>query len=513
MSENTTNNKRIAQNTLFLYLRMVIVLFVSLYTTRIVLRNLGVEDYGIYNVVCGFVTMFSFLNSTLSSSINRFYNFELGQHSENGVNDVYNNAMRIQICLALVLMIIVEAVGIWYLNTKMVIPEEKLSTANWIFQFSLVSLVFTILQAPYIAAILAYERMNFYAFVSIVDVFLKLGIAFVVNIVPTDKLWLYGLLIMFISVINFSLYSSYKSLNFKNLHLVKTINKKMFKSMLSFSGWSFLNPLAYTGRSQGCTLVLNFFFGPVINAAYAITTQVSSAIDSFSLSVSVAARPQLIQSYSSGEFQRSERLFFSTSKIMFSLISMLTLPLAFNMDFILGIWLGNNVPNFTTEFCVWILMVKLVDSLNPSCTNLILATGKIRLYMNMSSILIFSVVPISIVLFNFIDSPILLFIIMLCSTILNQVSSVLILHHVFSDISIRKYLKDIALRCIILFTITYMTIRMINEIFNLLNWISLIVDVLVSLIVTLLIAYTIVLSKRERAVLKSILYKYIKVTP
>lgn len=208
MSDKTAN-QRIAKNTLFLYLRMSVVLVVSLYTTRIILNSLGVEDYGIYNVVCGFIAMFSFLNSTLSTSTNRFYNFEIGKGNEKGVSKVYSNSVIIQSSLAVLIFFFIELVGVWYLNNYMVIPCDRLSTANWIFQFALISMLFTILQTPYIASILAYERMNYYAVVSIIDVFLKLSIAISLPFFGMDKLFIYGFLIMIISVVDFALYSIY----------------------------------------------------------------------------------------------------------------------------------------------------------------------------------------------------------------------------------------------------------------------------------------------------------------
>lgn len=511
MADNSINNKRIAKNTAFLYLRMSIVLVVTLYTTRVVLRSLGVEDYGIYNVVCGFVTMFSFLNATLSTSTNRFYNYELGKGNIEGVNDVYNISMRIQGGLAILILFVLESIGVWYLNNHMVIPIDKLATSNWIFQCALISMVFTILQTPYIAIILAYERMDYYAIVSIIDVILKLFIALAIPYIEFDKLFIYGFLIMLISMVDFFLYSSYFVINFPKLTLSKKINRPLFKTMLSFSGWSFFNPLAYTGRSQGCNIVLNFFFGPIVNAAYAVTNQVASAIDSFSMSVSVAARPQLIQSYSSGEYERVEKLFFSTSKMMFLLIAMLTIPLAFNMDYILKLWLGENVPEYTSIFCVWILMLKLVDSLNPPCTNLIMATGSIKIYMIVSSILIFSIVPISIIAFNIESNPILLFAIMLFFTLFNQITSVIILCNVFDVISGKKYFFEIVFPCAILFMALVSSIFAINQYIATDGFFMVVIDFIIAVVITILISYILLLNKTEKFFLINMVKKNKKV--
>ncbi len=505
MSDKTAN-QRIAKNTLFLYLRMSVVLVVSLYTTRIILNSLGVEDYGIYNVVCGFIAMFSFLNSTLSTSTNRFYNFEIGKGNEKGVSKVYSNSVIIQSSLAVLIFFFIELVGLWYLNNYMVIPCDRLSTANWIFQFALISMLFTILQTPYIASILAYERMNYYAVVSIIDVFLKLSIAISLPFIGMDKLFIYGFLIMMISVVDFALYSIYAIKNFKHLRFSKHIDLPFFKNMLLFTGWTFLNPLAYTGRSQGCNIVLNFFFGPTVNAAYAITNQVSAAIDSFSMSISVAARPQIIQSYSSKDYVRTNKLFFSTSKIMFILIAILTIPLTFNMEFILNLWLGNNVPKYTVIFCIWILMVKLIDSLNPSCTNLIMATGRIQSYMIVSSLLIFSVVPLSIIFFNIEKEPFLMFFTMLLCTLINQIFSVIILHKILNYISLKKYIVEIVCPALILLIMIVSSIYLRHLIFYVNSIYSIMLDFLTSLICSTIVVW-IFLNKNEKQFIMQLIVK------
>ena len=507
-SNNANSNKRIAKNTFYLYVRMVIVLGVSLYSTRIVLRCLGIEDYGIYNVVCGFVSMFSFLNASLSTSTNRFYNYEIGKGNIEGVRDVYNNSFRIQGGIAILILFVAEIVGFYYLNTYMVIPSDKLPTSNWIFQFSLISMFFTILQTPYIAIILAYERMNYYALVSIIDVLLKLLIALIIPYAPSDKLFLYGFLMMSISVANFFMYGGYAFNNFSELRLSKQINKPLLKSMVSFSGWSFLNPLAYTWRSQGCNLVLNFFFGTIVNAAYAITNQVASAIDSLSMSVSVAARPQLIQSYSSGDYVRVEKLFFSTSKIMFILIATITIPLAFNMDYLLSLWLGDWVPEYSSIFCIFILMNKLIDSLNPTCSNLIMATGKIKKYMIVSSICTFAIIPIAIIFLNLIKEPISLFFIMVLCTITNQFFSVRILHEQFEIISQKKYLQTIIYPCCLLFCSIVFSLYLTNKYILVDGVFQVTIDILITIILVIAISFAFILNNSEKALLKGFINKY-----
>ena len=268
MSDNTINNKRIVKNTIFLYGRLILTMLISLYTTRVILNVLGVVDFGIYNVVCGFVSLFSFLNTTMSNGIQRFYNYEAGKNGIDSVTKVYQTAFLIQLMLVLLILIIIEPLGIWYINNKMVIPEDRLFAANWVFQFSLLSLIFLVMQVPFSAAVMAHEKMDYYASVGILDAFLKL---LIVIILPywggSANLIIYGLLIFCVSVINLLLYSVYALKNFKELKLSKIFHKDLFKSIFKFTGWNLVEMFAWTTQGQGVNMVINLFCGPVVNAA------------------------------------------------------------------------------------------------------------------------------------------------------------------------------------------------------------------------------------------------------
>lgn len=504
MLDNTANNKRIAKNTLFLSIRMGLVLIGTLYLTRVVLHVLGIENYGIYNVVCGFVAMFSFLNTTLAGGINRFYNFELGK--KGNVTTVYNTALVIQFIIALALLILLETIGLWYVNTKLVIPIERLNTARAIFHFSVFSLVLTVLQTPFSAAILAYERMNYYAIVSIVDVFLKLGIAILIQFTAGDKLLLYGLLMAAIALLDFLMYYVYCKRLLKELKLKFYLNIELFKSMLSFSGWLLFNTIAYTARSQGSNLVLNYFFGPIVNAAYGITNQISGALDSFSGNISVASRPQLVQSYSSGDTIRTKNLTFSMSKIMYILILMLFVPLFLNIEYILHIWLGDNIPNYTIPFTCYMLIVKLIDSLNPSITTVLMATGKMKKYMLWSSIIICSIIPLSIFSFKLGYDPVSIFIIMAILTFINQCASMIILSQEFEGIRIKEYVKDVILPCFFQTSCVIIVPLIINFTMEQ-SMFRLVLSCLTSLCCTLIAAYFVCLNKSEKFLVNNLIRK------
>lgn len=446
---NSESNKRIARNTFFLYIRMGVVMLIALYTTRVVLQVLGNEDYGVYNVVCGFVAMFSIFNTCFSTSINRFYNFEIGKKTENGVRSVYNSAVLIQIILAVAIVLLVEIVGSWYIGNKMVLPVERLTTAKWIFHFSMISMFLTVMQAPYSAAVMAYERMDYFALVSILDAVLKLGFVILLQFVGDDKLLIYGTMMCIISIVNFFMYFFYCRLKFPEIRLQKGTDKKMIKSMLSFASWSALDPAAYMARDQGTNMVLNAFFGPVVNAAQGIAYQIAAAVDSFGGSFSTSFRPQIIQSYSEGQYSRTKNLMFSMSKISFMLHVMLVVPIIIEIDYILQLWLGEGYPSYAASFACLILCVKSIGALNSPISNVVSATGNIRKIKVFSAIVIASVVPIAIVLFKTGLSPIHAYIALLLLTVINQTGCVIILNQVFPYIKSRDYLKNVILPLLI----------------------------------------------------------------
>lgn len=451
MSNHTADNKRIARNTLFLYIRMGVVMIIALYTTRVVLKVLGVEDYGIYNVVGGFVAMFSVLKATLTNGINRFYNYELGKEEGGNITKVYNAAVRIQLLTAVILLILVESIGVWYVNNVMVIPTDRLTVANWLFQFSVISMLLVILQAPYSAAVLAHEKMDYFAIVSIVDALLKLAICFLIQFFGEDKLLTYGALIMVIAIANFVMYFVYARTKFNRLRLMPHMDKALFKSMLSFSGWSMLNPIAYTARGQGCNMVLNYYFGPILNAANGVANQIAHAVDQMSGNFSVSFRPQIIQSYSSGEYVRTKRLMYSMSKISYILHALFAIPIILEIDNLLTLWLGkDSIPEFAASFACWILIIRWFNSLNPPISNVMTATGKIRKINICTACIVISIIPITIILLAAGLSPTTMYIAMFILTIINQYVCLQILCDTFPEVSLKDYLKKIVIPCLLL---------------------------------------------------------------
>ena len=476
-------------------------MLITLYTTRVVLRVLGNEDYGVYNVVCGFAAMFGIFNICFSSSINRFYNYEIGQKTANGVRTVYNSAVLIQMILAFAIVLIVEIVGSWYIDNKMVLPAERLTTAKWIFHFSMVSLFLTVMQAPYSAAVMAYEKMDYYALVSIIDAVLKLGFVVLLQFVGNDKLLIYGTLMCLISIVNFLMYFIYCRLKFPQIRLHKGTDKKMVKSILSFAGWSVLDPATYMARDQGTNMVLNAFFGPVVNAAQGIAHQIATAVDSFGGSFSTSFRPQIIQSYSEGQYGRTKNLMFSMSKIGFMLHVMLVVPIIIEINNILQLWLGKGYPSFTASFACLILCVKCIGALNTPISNVVSATGNIRKIKVFSAIVIASVVPVAIILFQFGMAPIYAYIALFTLTVINQTGCVIILHQVFPYIKPKDYLYNLILPLLIYTVGTIILPLLVWYIFPA-SFARLALVCLLSVVGSALIGYWIVLNNAEKSMIQ-----------
>lgn len=508
MPNNSLANKRIAKNTLFLYIRMGVVMLIALYTTRAVLRALGVEDYGVYNVVCGFVAMFGVFNTCFSTSINRYYNYELGQKTESGIRRVYNTAVIIQLFLAILVVLLVELVGGWYINNKMVIPPDRLVTAKWIFQFSMISMFLTIMQAPYSAAVMAYERMDYYAFVSIFDALIKLGFVIMLQYIGGDRLLIYGVLSCIVAASNFLLYFIYCILKFNDIKLQKGIDKPLLKSMMSFAGWSILDPISYMARDQGTNMVLNSFFGPVVNAAQGIAYQIAAAVDSFGGSFSTAFRPQIIQSYSEGQYSRTKNLMFSMSKISFVLHAMLIVPIILEIDLILNLWLGPDFPSYAGGFTCLILVIKTIGSLNSPISQVVSATGNIRKIKLLSAIVISSVVPVAILLFKCGLEPIFAYLALLVLTIINQIGCVIILQQVFPYVTTKEYLSNIIFPCIIHSMLLVVLPLMIKILCPQSIW-SLLLVCLMSVVGTFISSYFIILNRIEKDILKKFLGDFV----
>lgn len=497
MSTNSSSNKRIAKNTAFLYVRMVFVMLVTLYTVRVVLSALGEIDYGVYNVVCGFVSLFGVLNTTLSSGTSRFYNYEIGRGGNKAANQVYNTSFFIQFSAAILVFLLVELVGSWYIGHKMVIPTDRLKIAKMIFHFSVISLFFEMIKTPYSAAVIAFEKMNFFAIVGILDACIKLGIALFISYSHSDKLLIYGVLMSIISVVNFLAYFIFCKVKFKDLKLNWPFDNSLFKPMLSFSGWLILDPIAYTLKGQGSNVALNYFHGPVLNTAFGISNQVSVALDSFSSNIGTAFRPQMIQSYSSGDYIRTKSLFYSMSKIMFVLKVLLCIPLLLETDTILHIWLGNDFPSIAISFVKLMILAGVINSFGPPITIVVSATGQIKRYMIITSFIVSAVLPLSILLMSFGVNPVCIFWLMLISALVNIIVCVFIVSRVFPPVRPKDYFKTVFMPCLIHTAVSLFLPLCLVSIMNP-SLLRLIIVILADCIVSFVSIYYIVFDSKER---------------
>lgn len=439
-----SGNKTIAKNTIFLSIRMIFVLFVSLYTSRVFLRVLGVEDFGINNVVAGFVSMFSFLNTSLANGIQRFYNSELSISGEEGVTRVFNSALHIQGLIALIVALLLESFGNWYMYNEMVIPADRFATAMWIFQFSVVSAVLVIMQTPYSAAVMAYEKMNYFAFVGIVDVVLKLLLALALPYASGDKLWLYGLGNLVIVISSFVMYYTYSKLHFQTLQIKQCIQRGLLKRMITFSGWNFFGTFACMMREQGLNMVLNQFFGPIVNAAWGIAYQVSSALQGFVHTTSTASKPQMVSYYTVGDGSRTIGLMYTMSKLSFFILYMMAIPLCLEIDYILQLWLGDVVPEHTANFVIWVILVNFVNNLNAPLSNVVYATGQMRNYQVTFSLINLLIIPLSYVALQTGCPPETVFVTYFVMSILVQIGCLIVIRKII-NLSLRQYVSKLIL--------------------------------------------------------------------
>lgn len=380
MEENTTlSNKRIAKNSILLYFRMLFLMIVSLYTSRVILKALGVEDYGIYNVVGGLVSMFSLINGSLSAAIGRFITFELGTGNLEKLKRVFSSSVTIQVGIAVIIIIIAETLGLWFLNSKMIIPEDRLVAANWCYQFSLISFAISLISVPYNAAITAHEKMSAYAYISIAEAISKLLIAWCISFNPFDKLIFYAAMIAVLSWIIRLVYVFYCKKNFEECTYHYIYDHDLLKQMFGFAGWNFIGASSGVLRDQGTNVLFNLFFGPVVNASRGISMLVNSAVTGFANNFMTAIRPQITKSYAAKDYDYTFKLVFIGARVTYYMFLLISLPIIFEAPIILSLWL-DVVPDYSVIFVRLILIYIMTESISYTMVTLMLATGNIKKY-------------------------------------------------------------------------------------------------------------------------------------
>ncbi|MEC4116374.1 oligosaccharide flippase family protein [Myroides phaeus] len=388
-----SSSKTIAKNTLFLYFRMFLIMGVTLYTSRVVLQQLGVSDFGIYSLVGGIVAMLGFFNAAMSSATQRYLSFDIGKGDFERLQKTFSATLTIHIIIAVLALVLAETIGLWYINYKMVFPEDRLYAVNVVYQFSVFTFLLGIIQVPYNSLILARERMSVYAYVSIFEAIFKLVIVFLLAL-GQDKLQLYAILTFVVAFIVRLIYQVYCRKQFKESKYKYEYNKEYFGELLSYSGWNLFGNFAAVARGQGVNMVLNLFFGTVVNAAYGITMQVQSAVQMFVNNFQMAVNPQIIKSFATGDKSHMKKVVFNSSRFSFFLLIIVIYPFLIHVKEILSLWLGI-VPNSAVMFCQLALISLLIDSISGSLMIAVQATGKVKWYQIILGSFIFLNLPIS----------------------------------------------------------------------------------------------------------------------
>lgn len=500
-------SKRIASNTLALFARMLIITFVNLYTVRWVLSGLGTEDYGIFNAVAGVVTASTCVSSVLALSTQRFYSFAMGKGEQERLKEIFSVSLNIVMMIAFVLLVLFELAGPWLVSTQLTIPQERLEAAQWILQFSLFSFIFTLLQIPFIGAVFGNENMGYYALISTIDCIVKLLIAYSIGMTGGDNLVYYGAALMLEAFMVMLLYVIIARRKYPECKYTIVKKKILYKELFSFSGWSFYGALAGVGMTQGSTIILNVFFGPIINAAFGIANQIYNAINTLTNSVVIAFRPAMIKAYSSNEKGYLEQLFFASSKAILYLLSMVLIPFIFEAETLLTLWLGECTPTmvlFAQLYAVYTICLALHNPI----TTIIQATGHIRKYSMYVESMTILCLPVSWLLFKLGMPPYFVFVTMIGLCILAHIIRLLMLQASISDLTVSKYLARLVLPGILIISITTLIVYCVEGLHT--NWIlQLLLSFAISAVSISILLYVIGISKKERSLIKELVNRKI----
>ena len=503
MSNQTSdNNKRIAKNTLLLYVRMLFMMGVNLYTSRVVLNALGVVDFGINNVVGGVIAMLGFLTGSLSSASSRYITYDLGKGNIMMMKKTFGNILSIHFILAGVVLVVGETLGLWFVTTQLQIPEGRETAAFWVYQFSVLSSILGVISVPYNAAIIAHEEMSAFAYISIVDAVFKLLVAFFIVISPYDKLIVYALLIFLIMLFDRVLYGIYCSKHFEETKVHFSYDKKMFKEIFAFAAWTMNGNLAIIGFTQGINILLNIFFGPAVNAARGVAVQVQGVCQQFCGNFQMALNPQLTKCYAQGELEYMHKLLCKSSKFSFYILFFIVLPLMFEAPFVLKLWLGN-VPEHTVNFLRLILVSSLLYSLSNPIIVSVHATGKLKKFQIIEGTMLLSIVPIAYVLLKyFCVIPEYVF---LVHIIVESCTQIVRLKIVLPMINMQMvdYFKKVTLPIVVVVILTPLLPFVIHEISFANEFLAFLATCSLSVVSCLLIIYTIGCSSSERCFLNN----------
>lgn len=448
MQESSANNKRIAKNTLVLYVRMLFIMAVTLYTSRVVLKTLGVDDYGIYNVIGGVVAMMGLLKGAMSAATTRFLTFELGKNDFEQLSKTYSISVIIYILICVVFILLAETIGLWFLNTELTIPNERLNAANWVYQFTVISVFIEMLTQPYNAVIISHEKMSFYAYVSILEVILRLLIVYFLIILPYDHLTFYGLLMMITSIIVCLTYHIYCKYKFPECKFKVYRDKKLFLELLSYSGWNLFGSASSLIKGQGLNILLNMFFTPAVNAARGIAFQINGAISQFSQNFYTAVRPQITKYYAQDDLLNMFKLVIRSSKLSFYLNLMLGVPLIIETPEIIDLWLGQEL-DYVVVFSRLIIVISMIDAMAQPLMTSIHSTGHVSLYQSLVGTMNILNLPISYFFLKLGYTPVVVFYISLIITTISLFVRLIIVKRYIPSFPVSSYVIDVFCVCIL----------------------------------------------------------------
>lgn len=444
MSDHSANNKRIAKNTLFLYIRMFFVMGVTFYTSRIVLLQLGVNDFGIYNLVGGIVLLMGFLNTSMAGATSRFLTFDLGKENFEHLKKTFSSAMQVHIAIALIILLFGESVGVWFINTQLNIPADRMFAANIVYQMSLLSSLVSMIQVPFSASLIAHERMDVYALIEIINVSMKLGAVYLLVVFDFDKLILYAVFLLCIALFVLMVYRYFCTRYFNECHVTNRYYKEIIRPMLAFSGWDLYGNGCVVARQQGTNILLNNFFGVALNAASGVATQVSSAVSLFISNVTMSVKPQLIKYYATNNISGMQNLLSFSLIICMILIQLIMIPVYLNIETIMQFWL-DEVPPFAIEFSKLMLIANAISTANTLFNTVIHATGRIKYLSLIEGSLFLSTLLFSYIGFFFLSDPTITYSIWVVIMAIAIVISVLLAKRYIVGLSVTTILKDIKL--------------------------------------------------------------------
>lgn len=498
MQDTSSNNKRILKNTVYLYVRMIFSMLVTLYTSRVILDVLGASDYGIYNVIGGIVVLISLINNSMTSATQRFITYELGKQDLKKVSDTFSMSMTAHFAICILVLLLGETIGLYYVANYLNVPADRHTAAMWVYQFSLLAIVFNILRIPYNASVIAYEKMDFYAVISIIEVVMKLLIVYLLLLCSKDKLIFYAILVLASTALFTFLYKLYCQKKFSTCRYYWVIDQEYLKKLFGFFGWNFVGTVATAGTHQVGNIILNAFCGTVINAAYGIANQVNVALNSLSSNFQVAYTPQIVKLYSQERRGDLFTLMNRSALLSYYLLFIVAIPIFLHIDLVLGIWL-KEVPTYAGVFCQWLIIYNLIDSVQAPLWKVITATGNIKKYeIWLTSILLLNI-PFTYIALKQGYPP---YSVVIISAALNLLTAIIRTVHVKYQVSfpVLVYLKDVVLRVLVVSLLYLAICKTIMSWMTINTFLSFLFFFCLTCIICILLVYAVGICKKDRAI-------------